>query len=195
VEESKMRIIWMLLFAGMIAYVAWWLTYAIRKQILYEVEMALGVGSLWTAFLAPAVFEGVPTLVTWPPAASLAGKALFCLSIVLFVAAIHSLHRGGKPTAGWEHTTELATGRIHGLVRHPMQLGGILGACAVALLNPTLVALVLGGVSIICFALATRAEDRFNVVKFSEPYRIYTEQVPALNLLAGIWNRLRGGRP
>jgi len=181
----------MLLFAGMIAYVAWWLIYAIRKQIVYEVEMALGVGSLWAAFLAPALFEGAPALVTWPPAVSLAGKALFCLSIVLFVTAIHSLHRGGKPTSGWEHTTELTTSGIHGLVRHPMQLGGILGACAVALLNPTLVALVLSGVSIACFALATRAEDRFNVTKFGEPYRVYMQQAPAINLLAGVWAWLR----
>lgn len=190
-----MRVVWIFIFAAMMAYVAWWLIYAIRKQIVYEVEMALGVGSLWAAFLAPALFEGSPALVTWPSAVSLAGKAFFCLSIVLFVTAIHSLHRGGKPTSGWEHTTELTTGGTHGLVRHPMQLGGILGACAVALLNPTLVVLTLGGVSIACFALATRAEDRFNIAKFGEPYRVYMRQVPALNLLAGIWNRLRGGKP
>jgi protein-S-isoprenylcysteine O-methyltransferase Ste14 len=42
-----------------------------------------------------------------------------------------------------------------------------------------------------CFALAARAEDRFNVAKFGEPYRIYMGQVPALNLLAGILARLR----
>jgi protein-S-isoprenylcysteine O-methyltransferase Ste14 len=190
-----MHIIWILVFGAMMIYVAWWLIYSIRTRVVFEVLMALGVGSLWTAFLAPALFEGSPTLVTWPSAVSLAGKALFCLSIVLFVTAIHSLHRGGKPTSGWEHTTELTTGGIHGLVRHPMQLGGILAACAVAVLNPTLVALVLGGVSVACFALAARAEDRFNVAKFGEPYRVYMKQVPALNLLAGIWKRLRGGRP
>jgi protein-S-isoprenylcysteine O-methyltransferase Ste14 len=50
---------------------------------------------------------------------------------------------------------------------------------------------VLSGVSMACFALAVRAEDRFNVAKFGEPYRIYMNQVPALNLLAGIWARLR----
>ena len=44
--------------------------------------------------------------------------------------------------------------------------------------------IVLGGVSIVCFALATRAEDRFNVAKFGEPYRVYMKQVPALNLPA-----------
>jgi hypothetical protein len=29
------------------------------------------------------------------------------------------------------------------------------------------------------------------VAKFGEPYRIYMEQVPTLNLLAGIWAKLR----
>ena len=66
-----MRVVWIFIFAAMMAYVAWWLIYAIRKQIVYEVEMALGVGSLWAAFLAPALFEGSPALVTWPSAVSL----------------------------------------------------------------------------------------------------------------------------
>ncbi len=189
-----MHMIWILVFAAMMIYVAWWLIYSIRQRVVYEVEMALGVGSLWAAIFGPAFFEELPVLVVLPSIFSLAGKALFCLSIVLFVTAVHSLHRGGEPTSGWEHTTELTTSGGHGLVRHPMQLSGFLGACAVAMLSPMLVALVLGGVSIICFALAARAEDRFNVAKFGGPYRVYMRQVPALNLIAGIWARLRGGR-
>ena len=57
--------------------------------------------------------------------------------------------------------------------------------------QPALVVLVLSAVSVTCFALAARAEDQFNVAKFGEPYRIYMGQVPALNLLAGIWAKLR----
>jgi protein-S-isoprenylcysteine O-methyltransferase Ste14 len=189
-----MRIVWMLLLIGMIGYVAWWLVTAIRERIAFEAEMAVGVGSLCIAFLAPALLEQAPTLVTWPLAVSLGAKALFLLSIVLFVTAIHSLQRHGKPTSGWEHTTELTTGGIHGVVRHPIQLGGILGACALALSNPTLVGCFLGSLSLICFALAARAEDRFNIAKFGEPYRVYMQQVPALNLLAGLWAHLRRSR-
>jgi protein-S-isoprenylcysteine O-methyltransferase Ste14 len=104
---------------------------------------------------------------------------------------ILSLRRGGKPTSGWERTTELTTSGIHGLVRHPMQLSGILGACGTAVWQPALVVLVLSAVSVTCFALAARTEDQFNVVKFGEPYRVYMEQVPALNLLSGIWAKLQ----
>jgi hypothetical protein len=50
-RRSEMNIFWVLVFAAMMIYVAWWLVHSIRRQIEYEVEMALGVGSLWTAFL------------------------------------------------------------------------------------------------------------------------------------------------
>jgi hypothetical protein len=54
-----------------------------------------------------------------------------------------------------------------------MQLSGIMAACGMVLVNPTLSVLALSAVSVTCFALATQAEDRFNVAKFGEPYRIY----------------------
>jgi len=184
-----MRTVWMLVFAAMMGYVAWWLIGSIRKRITFEVEMALGVGSLWAAIFVP-MFLDLPDLLPWPTALSLAGYALLWLGIGLFVVTILSLRRGGKPTSGWERTTEMTTSGIHGLVRHPMQLSGILGACGTAMWQPTLVVLVLSAVSVTCFALAARAEDQFNVAKFGEPYRTYMEQVPALNLLSGIWARL-----
>jgi protein-S-isoprenylcysteine O-methyltransferase Ste14 len=185
-----MRIIWMIVFTMMMAYVAWWLIGSIRKRVVFEAEMALGVGSLWAAIFVPMLFD-LPDLVPWPTALSLAGYALLWLGIGLFVVTILSLRQGGKPTSGWEKTTELTTSGIHGLVRHPMQLSGILGACGTAVWQPALVVLVLSAVSVTCFALAARAEDQFNVAKFGESYRTYMEQVPGLNLLAGIWAKLR----
>jgi hypothetical protein len=41
-----MRTVWMLVLAAMMAYVAWWLIGSIRKRIVFEVEMALGVGRI-----------------------------------------------------------------------------------------------------------------------------------------------------
>jgi protein-S-isoprenylcysteine O-methyltransferase Ste14 len=182
--------VWMLVFAVMMAYVAWWLLIAIRERIVFEVEMGLGVGSLWAAGFVPAFFKGLPAVADLSPALSLTGWSLLCLSIMLFVAAMLSLRRGGKPTSGWENTTELTKSGVHGLVRHPMQLSGIMAACGMVLVNPMLPVLALSAVSGTCFALGVRAEDRFNVAKFGEPYRVYMKQVPALNLLAGVWVRL-----
>jgi protein-S-isoprenylcysteine O-methyltransferase Ste14 len=186
-----MQNVWMFVFGALIVYVAWWLICAIRARVAFEVEMGLGVGSLWAAGFTPVFFEELPTLVSRSPLSSLAGWALICSSISTFVIAMLSLRRGGKPTTGWENTTELTKSGIHGLVRHPMQLSGIVGACGMILVNPTLPVLVLSVVSMACFKLGVWAEDRFNVAKFGEPYRTYMEQVPALNLLAGLWARLR----
>ena len=189
-----MQIFWMLVFGAMMIYVAWWLIYAIRARVAFEVEMGLGVGSLWIAAFAPVFCEDLPTLLPSSPAVSIAGHTLTVLSVGLFVVALLSLHRGAKPTSGWEDTTELTKSGIHGLVRHQMQLSGIVGACGVALAQPMLPVLVLSVVSATCFALGVRAEDRFNIAKFGEPYRIYMKQVPALNLFAGIWARVRARR-
>ena len=41
-----MRIVWMLVFAAMMVYVIWWLIDSIRKRIVFEVGMALGVGGI-----------------------------------------------------------------------------------------------------------------------------------------------------
>jgi protein-S-isoprenylcysteine O-methyltransferase Ste14 len=185
-----MRTVWIIVFAAMMAYVAWWLIGSIRKRIAFEVEMALGVGSLWASIFVPILFD-LPDLVPWPSALSLAGYALLWLSIGLFVVAILSLRRGGEPTSGWEDTTVVTKSSIHSLVRHPLQLSGIVGACGAAAAQPTLIVLVLSALSVTCFALAARAEDQFNLAKFGEPYRTYMQQVPGLNLLAGLWAKLR----
>ena len=189
-----MHVVWILVFAAMMAYVTWWLVCAIRQRVVFEIEMGLGVGSLWAAALAPNVFTYQATVIDVPPALSTAGWVVVCSSLVLFGMAMLSLRRGGKPKSGWENTTELTQSGIHGLVRHPMQLSGIVGACGVAMAQPTLLVLVLCAVSATCFGLGTRAEDRFNVAKFGKPYRVYVKQVPALNLIAGgirAWLRAR----
>jgi protein-S-isoprenylcysteine O-methyltransferase Ste14 len=186
-----MQIIWMFVFGALMVYVAWWLICAMRDRVAFEVEMGLGVGSLWAAGFTPVLFGEMPTLVPFSPVASFAGWALLCFSVGMFVIAMLSLRRGGKPADGWENTTELTKRGIHGLVRHPMQLSGIVGACGMILVNPTLPALVFSTVSATCFALGVRAEDRFNIAKFGDPYRTYMRQVPALNLLTGLRARLR----
>jgi protein-S-isoprenylcysteine O-methyltransferase Ste14 len=185
-----MQIIWMFVFGALMVYVAWWLVCAIRARIVFKIEMGLGVGSLWAAGFTPAFFGELPTLISPLPVTSLVGWALICSSIGMFVIAMLSLRRGGKPAAGWENTTELTQRGIHGLVRHPMQLSGIVGACGIILVNPTLPVLILGAVSMACFVLGVRAEDRFNIAKFGELYRTYMKQVPALNLLTGLRARL-----
>ena len=148
-----MHIIWVIVFGAMMIYVAWWLVYSIRTRVVFEVLMALGVGSLWSAFFTPRLFGHPPMLVDWPFTVSLLGYGLLALSVGLVIAGVFSLRRGGQPTDAWEQTTTLTTSRIHGLVRHPVILSGIVAACSVVLLSPMLPVLVLSAVSATCFVV------------------------------------------
>jgi hypothetical protein len=183
-----------LVFAAMVLYLGWWLANAIRSRVPFEMGMCLGVGTLWAAAFLPAALKREPPIAHLPAGVSAVGWALLGLGGVLFVAAVFSLHSGGKPASGWENTTELTTKGVHRLVRHPMQLGGVLAACGIAIVQPASLTIPLGAASAACFLLATWAEDRFNVAKFGPPYRAYMERVPALNLLAGLRAWLREQR-
>jgi protein-S-isoprenylcysteine O-methyltransferase Ste14 len=183
-----------IVFVAMMAYVAWWLVCAIRARVAFEVEMGLGVGSLWAAGFTPLFFKGWPALTPSWPGFSLIGYVLLATSIGLFIVAVRSLRQGGQAGSNWEDTTALTKEGLHSLVRHPMQLSGLVGACAMFLVNPLLPTLVLSLLSAACFALAVLAEDRFNLSKFGEAYRAYMNQVPALNLPAGVWLRAQQGR-
>ena len=182
------------IFVAMMAYMAWWLVCAIRTREAFRLEMCLGVGSLWAAGFTPLFFKGWPALIPPVPGLSPLGYVLLATSIGLFIAAVRSLHQGGQAGSGWEDTTALTKEGLHGLVRHPMQLSGLVGACAMFLVNPLLPTLVLSILSATCFVLAASAEDRFNLSKFGEAYRAYMSQVPALNLPAGVWLRVQQGQ-
>jgi len=186
-----MRTVMIAVFVLLMVYVAWWLIRALRARVAFEAEMGLGVGSLWAASFAPVLLEALPRLVPRSSAVSVSGWALICCATGMLAMAVLSLRREGRPAAGWEETTRLTQTGIHSLVRHPMQLSGILAACGVMLVDPTLLVLILGTLSLSCFALGARAEDRFNLAKFGAPYRAYMDQVPALNLPVGVWKRLR----
>ena len=127
-----MQIIWMFVFGALMVYVAWWLICAIRDRVAFEVEMGLGVGSLWAAGFTPVFFEESPTLISCSPLSSLAGWALLCSSISMFVMAMLSLRRGGKPTSGWENTTR--PWRITAAMPLPAVSGSVMNCVSVPLI-------------------------------------------------------------
>ena len=88
-------------------------------------------------------------------------------------------------------TEELVDTGIYALVRHPLYLGWILMYLVILLFNPNWILAIIGILGIACVYLFTRQEDQLLVAKFGEPYRRYMQTVPRLNLLAGIFRRLR----
>lgn len=63
-----------------------------------------------------------------------------------------------------------------------MYLGGIIFAIGLGfvLMPSFLFQTILLGLSVICFFMASRLEDNFNVEKFGEDYKKYISKVPAL---------------
>jgi protein-S-isoprenylcysteine O-methyltransferase Ste14 len=125
----------------------------------------------------------------------LGGFVLWLLSIALFIASVVLLWKRGKPKKGWEETTELSTGGLHGLVRHPMQLGVVLAALGIVLMKPAAPVVILCVPPAVLGVRAACAEDAYNTSKFGGRYLEYMKTVPRLNLALGIWRRIsRRGR-
>lgn len=83
----------------------------------------------------------------------------------------------------------LVTSGVYGLVRHPMYLAGIL----VFLFEPvvTVNSLSLRVPAIAYFLFGAFIEERRFLRDFGDDYRAYREEVPRLNIIAGIARKMR----
>ena len=81
---------------------------------------------------------------------------------------------------------------IYGVVRHPMFLGGILGIFVTSIfLYQHWLFVIIGIPGIASWYLISREEERLNIEKFGDDYRLYTQKVPRMNLLVGIIRLVR----
>jgi len=92
-----------------------------------------------------------------------------------------------------EGTDGFTTRGIYSFVRHPLYLSGIIFnfgvlICAESAHGWTCIQIYfLDIVGIICYILAARAEDSYNIAKFGNRYRRYAERVPGLNLAKNLF--------
>ncbi len=90
------------------------------------------------------------------------------------------------------HTNRVVTKGLYSIVRHVQYTGGILSIfIATPLLYPHWIFVLLAIPGIWLTYLGTQREDRMLIEKFGEPYRNYMRQVPSVNILAGIYRRLK----
>ena len=76
---------------------------------------------------------------------------------------------------------------VYGVVRHPMYLGWILGIfVATIFLHQHWLFMIIGIPGIASIYLISRQEERLNIEKFGDDYRLYMQKVPRMNLLAGV---------
>ena len=83
-------------------------------------------------------------------------------------------------------STELVDTGIYSVVRHPQYLGFLLVVPALMLLSQYWLSVALGLPGGIFFYMDVRKADGMLLDKFGEDYRRYMEEVPGLNILAGI---------
>jgi protein-S-isoprenylcysteine O-methyltransferase Ste14 len=81
---------------------------------------------------------------------------------------------------------------IYAIVRHPLYLGWIIGIfVATAFLYQHWVFVAIGIPGAACVYLIARHEERSNIEKFGDDYKLYMQRVPRMNFLAGIIRLLR----
>lgn len=94
--------------------------------------------------------------------------------------------RRSKKESGWEHTTKLIESSVYRIVRHPFYLGSALFTLGIMLLIQSIPFTLFGFVTIVCFWMASKKEDAFNLRKFGDSYREYMRKVPMWNVLKGV---------
>lgn len=155
-----------------------------RSYLFYVAGVLLVVDWLPCWFLSNPAAARALTYLGW---------ATWLLGTLLIFLSIAVLRSRGRPQNGkdWTHTTIIVETGIYAVVRHPLYLGWLLMYPAAILISQHWLTAVVGIPGMACMYAVSRQEDRYLVEKFGDRYERYMQSVPAMNLLAGLANRLR----
>lgn len=106
------------------------------------------------------------------------GFLFFVTGVILLLSGFVSL--GSRVFAPSENDSLKITG-TYGFVRHPMYLGGIIGAFGLSCIAGSMLGLVYTLVLGLVLADIANAEERDLINRFREEYVEYTRKVPRLN--------------
>jgi hypothetical protein len=114
-------------------------------------------------------------------ATQLASWFLLFISIYPVVDGLYRFKSAGRinrqrddPTLfGFEHTTKLITTGVYKYIRHPMYASLLYLTWGIALKNPTVVILILAGITSCLLLLTVLTEERENKEYFGDEYRRY----------------------
>jgi hypothetical protein len=114
-------------------------------------------------------------------------------ALVFAFVPILLLVRRGSPIKGKSslHTTTLVDSGLYGVVRHPQYLAYILFMLTFGLFAQRVFVTVLASLASGLLYLNAILEERDCAEKLGQGYQGYTEQVPRLNLVAGVIRRFR----
>jgi len=121
------------------------------------------------------------------------GNVIVGVSILLIILAIVNLRRKGKPLDGeaFTATTVVVKRGVYSVVRHPLYLGWLLTYPAAMLVSQHWLIVILGVIGIASIDQITRKADEELVEKFGVDYEMYMQEVPRLNIIIGIFWKLK----
>lgn len=131
------------------------------------------------------LFVNTVLIYMYPPhreTAALVGAVLLGIGAALFIIAVFYIKRN--------RVGKLITGGPYGLVRHPMYLGAMIMFFSHILLGQSWAVILGAMVANICCYLMTFTEEKKNLAKFGDEYRLYMDAVPRMNIFKGISNLL-----
>ncbi len=124
------------------------------------------------------------------------GWVVWALSCVFGWWPMVELRRKGGVERGrsYTRTTILVDSGMYSLVRHPQYLSFMLVNLALPLIAQHWLVVAMGIVGAILVRVGiVPAADRRNVERFGEAYRRYMEEVPGVNVVAGMARLIRRG--
>jgi protein-S-isoprenylcysteine O-methyltransferase Ste14 len=168
-----------------LAIIFGWLIPVIKKRMVAEIYMACGLGIFFSIIvLGSMIWEGGDIL----PLVYI-GFALYVPAAAFVISSFISLKHKGKPESGWEPTTVLIDSGVFRIVRHPLYLGSAIFTLGLILIFQSIPSAILGLIAILCFWMASKKEDAFNIEKFGDAYKKYMKKVPMWNAFKGIFIR------
>lgn len=164
------------------------IVHAIRNHITSEIYMHTGL-TLFLSLLTIELTIGRNEAWThydifW---LEIIGWILYIPSAILVIASLIALHHKGKPeSADFTDSTIFIDTGIYKLVRQPMTLGVAIWSIALVLVFQSLLAVILGLLSLFCFWMSARKESIYNIRKFGADYKEYMYKVPMWNIFKRI---------
>jgi protein-S-isoprenylcysteine O-methyltransferase Ste14 len=113
---------------------------------------------------------------------------------VIYPVIYFKLKGGVFKGNAYVHTNKIVTSGLYSVVRHVQYTGGILSIfIATPLLYPHWIFVILGIPGIILVYMGARGEDKLLCEKFGDDYRDYMAEVPGVNILTGVFRKIRRG--
>ena len=124
------------------------------------------------------------------------GNILLFIAILLIFLAIVTLRKHGQTLkeTDFTATTTLVENGIYGVVRHPLYLGWLLTYPSAMMVSQHWVVIVFGVIGMVSMALISKREDLELTRKFGQAYELYINEVPRLNVIYGLYKKVRRQR-